>query len=744
MRAICWPIGRSLIRLAAVGMVVAGVLSPNGAHRGAARAEDKPAAASPEPAGAAKGQDVDGDPLPAGVVARLGTRRFRTDSLPVAMTYLADGKTLLQITGGKWYGGMSYGTLQYRDPLSGRLLREKQFSDNPPPQFACVSVAGNFFATSRSTLDAARNWINFLEVYDLSSGTQKMQTIVPGRGGDRNHLALSPDGKAIALGERSLHVIDIASQKEIAQKDFVGGEMTSLAFSPDGAKLAIGGPGMVLIWSWAAKEKPLSIAIPHDQGSSASRVAAVVFSPDGTAVAVGNNDHGSKGVTLYDAANGEILRSFTVPGVTRWYFRTVEFSPNGKLLAANIEDNSGNGVALWDVATGKLVRRLFGLFGDAYFLAFSPDSRQLAAAGAWRAAMCVWNLETFAPLGADLHGHVLPPNTIRFLPDDRRLVTAGDDYTIRLWNLADSRQERLMVHVREAGTHDSGIRGMDLSPDGKYIVSSSFDETVRLWETATGREVYRLPGHGHSGGHRAVRFTPDSKQFASFGDDLRVYVWDVATGKATNEFFARPAGLKTDPDPLGNPPFSGFGAQPTLEAACFSSDASVLYLLLDSIRRFSVRTGEELPKIENPGGTAGRIAISPDNRYVLWNAHGKWESAAPKNGIDSQDVVKNHPVELRSLPDGKLVTKLDLPGTWDDVIEFSPDSSLVAMAVIADRYRIELRKIPDLSEVARIELPSRAWAVEFSHSGKLLATSISDSTVLIWDLDHLPTTKKPK
>ena len=736
MRAIRGPLACLLIRLAALGMfVTSGVLAPTGSRPGAARAEDKPAVASSEPAGAAKGQDIDGDPLPAGVVARLGTKRFRTDSSPVAMTYLADGKTLLQIAGRKWYGGMSSGALQYRDPLSGRLLREKQFSDTPP-ELACVSVAGDVFATSRSTLDAARNWINFLAVFDLPSSAQKMQMIVPGRGVEHNHLALSPNGRTLALGERSLHLIDIASQKEIAQKDIVGGEITSLAFSPDGGKLAIGGPGMVLIWTWAANEKPVSIAIPHDQQSSASRVAAVAFSPDGAAVAVGNNDNGSKGVLLYDAANGEMLRSLAVPGVTRWYFRTLEFSPNGKLLAANIEDNSGNGVALWDVATGKLVRRLFGLFGDAYYLAFSPDSRQLAAAGAWRATMCVWNLETFAPVGAELQGHDMPPNSIRFLPDDRQLATASDDYTIRVWNLVDSRQERAMRHVRQAGTYDSGIRAMDLSPDGKYIVSSSFDDTVRVWETATGRDIYRLPGHGHVGAHRAVRFTPDSKQFASWGDDMRVYLWDVATGKAVKEFVTQPAGVKAS-----GPLDELRGPSSSLEAACFSSDASVLYMLLDGIRRFSVRTGEELPKIEAPGGTACRIAVSPDNRYVLWNVHGKFERVALSNGIGSRMVTKNHPVELRSLPDGKIVTKLDLPGTWDDVIAFSPDGGLVALAVIDDRYSIELRKIPDLSEVSRIELPSRAWAVEFSHSGKLLAASISDSTVLVWDIDHLPPTK---
>ncbi|HEV3417908.1 MAG TPA: hypothetical protein VG056_13865, partial [Pirellulales bacterium] len=374
--------------------------------------------------------------------------------------------------------------------------------------------------------------------------------------------------------------------------------------------------------------------------------------------------------------------------------------------------------------------------------AFSPDGRQLAASSEWDSTMCVWNLETGQPRGTDLAVHLKPPNSIRFLPGDKELVTAGDDETIRIWNLADSRQERTMRHVRDQSTHSSSIRGMDVSPDGKYIVSSSFDDTVRLWETDSGREVYRLPGHGNVGAYRAIQFTPDAKRLASWGDDMRVYLWDVATGKAVQEFIARPAGLKMDRDELGNPPFSGpLGLR--IEAACFSPDASELALYLDGVRRFSLRTGEELPRIDCRGGQASRIVISPDNRYLFWNAIGKSERGALKDGSGRRMVTQNHPVELRSLPDGKLIKKLDLPGKWDDVMTFSPDSSLVAMAVIDDPYRIELRKIPDLFEVARIDLPSRAWALEFSHSGKLLAASVSDSTVLVWDLDHIRNKKSP-
>jgi WD40 repeat protein/beta-lactamase regulating signal transducer with metallopeptidase domain len=689
---------------------------------------------------AGKCKDIDGDPLPPGVIARLGTKRFRSYSLPVAMSYLADGKTLVKLTGGAWYGGLTAAAIEFWDPTSGRLLRETPIR-SLPPTCGSVSIAGNAIATCRSTLADARTWTTTIEVFGLETANQKMRLELADRPTDHPQLALSPDGRTLAFGGRSLHVIDVATGKEKFDKDIFGDRVRSLAFSSDGTKLAVGGPEDTLIWNLVGDAKPITITVPHERRSTRSEVAAVAFSPDGKTVAVGCNDVGPKGVLLFDTENGQLLRSFAVPGVTQWYFRTVQFSPDGKLLAADIEDNSGNGVALWDVTTGKLVRRLFGLFGDAYFLAFSPDSRQLAAAGERRATMCVWNLETGAPFGADLLGHVQPADTIRFSSDDRGLVTAGDDYTIRVWNLADSRQERVMQHVREPGTYDSMIRGMDLSPDGKYIVSSSFDESVRLWERATGREVYRLPGHGHSGGHRAVRFTPDSKQFASWGDDMRVYLWDVATGKAVKEFVAKPAGVVAWSPFDDRPPPSSPGSRAPLEGACFSSDASVLHLIMGNIRRFSVRTGEELPRIECPAGTASRVAVSPDNRYVLWNAHGKTEIVFPKDGSGIRAVTKSHPVELRSLPDGKIVTKLDLPGTWDDVMTFSPDSSLVALMVVDGHCRIELRKIPDLSEFARIELPSRAWALEFSHSGKLLAASDSNSTVLVWDLDHLPPPK---
>ena len=78
----------------------------------AARAGDestvKPTAATNDAAKltAKPGFDIDGDQLPAGVIARLGTKQFRSGRdkkayEPEQLKFLADNKTLIQTTGGR-------------------------------------------------------------------------------------------------------------------------------------------------------------------------------------------------------------------------------------------------------------------------------------------------------------------------------------------------------------------------------------------------------------------------------------------------------------------------------------------------------------------------------------------------------------------------------------------------------------------------------------------------------------------
>ncbi len=64
-----------------------------------------------------------------------------------------------------------------------------------------------------------------------------------------------------------------------------------------------------------------------------------------------------------------------------------------------------------------------------------------------------------------------------FSPDSRRLLSAGDDRTVRIWDPVFG-QEILVLR-----SHAGAVWDVAISPDGTRVASASGDSTVKLWET---------------------------------------------------------------------------------------------------------------------------------------------------------------------------------------------------------------------------------------------------------------------
>jgi len=89
----------------------------------------------------------------------------------------------------------------------------------------------------------------FLRIWDVANGKERLRLPPDGEQHGRMHLAWSPDGRMLAMGDRKIQLLEVAGGK--VRREFTGHEddIRALAFSPDGRLLASGSADTtVLIW----------------------------------------------------------------------------------------------------------------------------------------------------------------------------------------------------------------------------------------------------------------------------------------------------------------------------------------------------------------------------------------------------------------------------------------------------------------------------------------------------------------
>ncbi|GHF77774.1 hypothetical protein GCM10018790_64870 [Kitasatospora xanthocidica] len=598
--------------------------------------------------------------------------------------------------------------------------------------------------------------------------------------------AFSPDGKLLAAGGegylRLWDVTDPAGPKAGATLR-TNGATDAIAFSPDGGRLAAGDGKQVRVWDLAVPSSPAPLGEPLGQTGLVTRLR---FGREGNSLVVGvpATDPADAAVRVWDLTG---LAAASTPRSTALGMEgepTVSWfgmSPDGKEVA--VAAGSGT-VHRWDIgnpaAPAPLGEPLSGHGGIPESLAYSPDGHTLAVAGDDR-TIRLWDITDRArpkPLGTPLPGSSptsgpLPSDRLDngyelvFSPDSTTLAAAGEDGTVRLWNVA------LPEHITPLGNpligHGDAVRSLTFGPDGTTLATAGMDSTVRLWSLPGSRLVQQGDPTGNlsissDGELLAVRsedgrpgirilrttpagtrdrteadhrfkdawsavFSPAGRTLAAATTDQTIRLWDMrdpASPRAVGSTTTR------HKDAINQMVFSPDGG------ALFTNDQTSVRLwnVKDPASPKALATLIDLADqaAYDYGVGIGHLALSADGALLAVETR----EGAGKTNVrlwDVRDPARPRPVGTLSDPLGAVesgppvsVTSLALAGT---TLILGDQDGRLHLWDVGDPTRPRSRGPAVTAHAVKVT------SLALEPQGKTLATSGEDHTVRLWDISDI-------
>ncbi|MCX6922356.1 MAG: WD40 repeat domain-containing protein [Verrucomicrobia bacterium] len=350
----------------------------------------------------------------------------------------------------------------------------------------------------------------------------------------------------------------------------------------------------------------------------------------------------------------------------RTEIRCAAFSADGKWLAVGTQNQ---GWVVIESATGKVLVSVPGAHeGQVRSVAFARDGRRLLTASDDRTAK-LWELKVEvgpvvrAEERRTFSGHSAALTSAAFVPGERQILTGSQDGSAKLWDCDFSNDA---VIFEDAGTT---AKVTAISPDGRYVLSFATEELannrtryhpVRLWDARTGKRLTELPEQ--AGFITSLGFTPDSRlailRSRALGIDDQHYservvgLWNIAASQPVTSF----------------PALTNVWA-----SVAFSPDGKRLYT--GSVKESSiwnVETGQRIAVLKDALLYLGYAAFSPDGHRLA----ARFGSGGDSNTLVAQKATGIKSEEYPALKVWDADTGAELATYRGSVLAFTmlPDS----------------------------------------------------------------------
>lgn len=630
--------------------------------------------------------DLNGDSLPKGALARMGSLRFRHWGGVKSLVFTADGKTIIS-------GGLD-NTICTWDAATGKQ-----------PRCMTVKYAGDkvlAMALSPDGRTLASGHDGRIIFWDWATGKEVRR--FEGVKREAFHtVAFSPDGKTLASGGYirlggdnlvgSFSLWDLESGKRLHDKQSEH-RIDQVAFASAGKKLLVQGLYNIALWDPATFKQTDEVV-----KENRDYLEACALSKDGKTLAFVRD----KKLTVLELASEKALFSQKVSILVY----LAAFSPDGKLLFTRQRSNTDEDkdtIVARDAATGKILRK-FGRTGDmGSALAISPDSSLLATGcrGGVNDLICLWKVATYEAAEA-VPTHRDEVQSLTFSPDGKLLATGHyreDHEALRLWDASTGKQlQRLSCDQRKT-------QSVAFLPDGKGLITCGYGRnekredrrSFQVWDVSNGKERLKFEDSVHKGPSYifAPLLAPDGSTLVMWNesDPRKMHVLDAATGKEQHT-------LSTSSRPWK---FSWNGVKKPYAW----TEGEVIHVC-------AVGTEKDLQTFKaGRSSSSDEILLSPDGKTLCYRdeqGHLAWDVKTGK-AIKAFSILPKKTQCWAFSSDGEFLAI----GSGKEIIVYSSTAKEV------ERFTGHMQNIS---------------CVKFSPDGKRLASGSDDCTAMIWDVSKL-------
>jgi RNA polymerase sigma factor (sigma-70 family) len=758
MTAAKMKMGLVLFLVTSVVVAGAGLIAPQARQESQPQEQSKASKQqAPQPSANAKAAplaDRFGDPLPAGAVARLGTRRLCGPDDAMWLRFSPDGSKI---------ASQGLFVLTVWDAVSGKRLVERINYDS--------LVNGMAWRKDGTGVALVRlpDLSYFVSVF--TDANEKLPNPppaplpktfpVPGPE-EIKSLALSPDATRLAVvrnpNEKKI-TIDLLTVTTGRCVSELKRERTLGPFDGPCEEVRFFAAGQLMILSSPPKnEGDWSVTIVDPDANRAIRTARIPppgyciwrymldLSADARLAAVpprgtgSTNDHdGTMRVWDLDARK-EI---WSLPFPQRGYGTGHAFTPDGKRLITSTDKVF---FQIWDLETGKEVARSsqpVSTFGrEASTVAVRADGKRFATARR-DGRVEIWDAQT-GKSAVSFAKHYDSIAAVAASPDSRLAATLGFDGYLRTWDVATGQAKDAIPAPsdNDSGGQFRSKHPLAFTPDGRGLLFRSAGK-LTLADPNTGKRLSLPDALSHWPGH-VGEFSADGRTLATFNGD-KVTLWDWPTANLRAAFTVplspqRPAGVKEGPERV------------EVNSVALSADGRLVFT--NSTRRqnsprgggyqnsndvWDGRTGKHLHRLTTPEPWYPPGVFSPDGRELyLGGLSLNFEERPTADALTAWDPATGTLLRRFAEPErGAGLPRHEPFGRSINSLAVSPDGRLLAVAQVPHSPGDFLW----LYETASGRIIKALFGhvrnvmdLAFTPDGRRLVSVSEDQTGLVWDV----------